>query len=96
MTSATEKQKASLTKALTGWKDYDQDRPWLSHGIVTVLLDRNGEWHAQFDMTKWQANLAQKGRKTWSKAEALEFEKCLASAFRVLSSQLGQFRKRLN
>lgn len=61
-----------------------------------VLLDRTGEWHVQFDMTVWRANQPDPARLSWSKNEADAFEARLADSFKNLSSQLGQFRKRLS
>lgn len=94
--TGTEKQKAALAKALSDWRACDEHRPCFSHGVMTVLLDRTGEWHVQFDMTAWQSSLARPIRLTWSKVEAFEFEKRLTECFNSLSGQLGQFRKSLN
>lgn len=94
--AGTERQKAGLASALASWKECDERRPCLSHGMTTVLLDRNGEWHVQFDMTVWRANQPYPEKLSWSKNEAVAFEARLVDCFKILSSQLGQFKKRLS
>ena len=93
---ATDAQKAALVSALSGWRSLDVRRPFFSHGIATELIDRNGQWHVQFDFIAVQKSMPQAQRLNWSQDEAARFEDNLHRAFSTLSSQLGQFRKRIN
>jgi hypothetical protein len=92
---ATEKQSKALLAALDVWPGLEGKRTFLAHGIATVLLDKHGSWQARFDFTSYRPN--KRERLSWicSKGDALEFEALLEQAFKALSAQLGQFRKRL-
>ena len=92
---ATEKQSKALLAALDAWPGLEGKRTFLAHGITTVLLDRHGSWQARFDVTNYRPNKRERLNWTCSKDEALEFEALLEQAFKALSAQLGQFRKRL-
>jgi hypothetical protein len=93
---ATDPQKAALVSALSDWRSLDANRPFFSHGIATELTDRTGQWHVQLDFVAVRKGMAEAQRLTLSQTEAIVFEDRLHHAFSALSSQLGQFRKRLN
>jgi N-acetylglutamate synthase-like GNAT family acetyltransferase len=90
----TEKQSTGLLLALERWSGINAQRAYLAHGVATVLLDRQGAWHAQFDFVRYQGKRREPQRWALSKNEALQFEAELEQAFMVLSAQLGHFRKR--
>ena len=92
---ATEKQSTGLLLALERWSSINAKRAYLAHGVTTVLLDRHGDWHVQFDFIRYHAKRRDAERWACSKEEALQFEAALAEAFKALSAQLGHFRKRL-
>jgi hypothetical protein len=85
-------QKARET-ALSSWGKLDVMRPFLSHGILTELVGRTGDWHLQLDFIAVKKGKCEEQRLNWSKAEALDFEESLKKAFNALSNQLGQLRK---
>jgi hypothetical protein len=93
-TGATEKQSSALLLALERWSLINAHRAYLAHGVATVLLDRQGEWHVQFDFVRYQSKRRDQQRWPLSKDEALQFEAELEQAFKAISAQLGQFRKR--
>lgn len=91
---ATEAQKSALVAAISCWRAVDVKRPYFSHGIVTELIDRTGQWHVQIDFIAVKKGVLEPQRMILSQPEALEFEERLHSAFSKFSSQLGQLRKR--
>ncbi len=93
--NATDAQRAALVKAIALWRRHDEKRPFFSHGVFAELLDRNEQWHVQIDFVTVQKGVCKPRRMNLSKAEAEEFEKGLQEAFKALSGQLGQLRKRL-
>ncbi len=90
---ATTAQHQARQKALDSWRELDVMRPFFSHGILTELIGRTGEWHLQFDFIAIRKGKAEVQRLNWSKAEALAFEERLLAAFKALTNQLGQLRK---
>ncbi len=93
--STTCAQKAALISALSDWRSLDVKRPFFSHGIMTELTCRTGQWHVQLDFIAIRKGVSEPQRLNWSKLEALEFEERLHTAFKAMASQLGQLRKRL-
>ena len=93
--TATEKQKQSLQSSLDSWLASNTKRAFLAHGVTTVLLDRHGDWHAQFDFVRYQGKQRQAERWSCSKHEAWDYERLLERSLILLSSQLGHFRKRI-
>ena len=88
----TGKQRKSLDSALKAWEAVDARRKLFAHGVATPLLDKQGSWHIRFDFIVFpQAELVQW---TASRAEANEFESDLTTAFKALSTELGQLKKR--
>ncbi len=92
---ATDAQRAGLKSALSAWRFLDVKRPFFSHGIVTELTGRAGQWHVQLDFIAVRKGVSEAQRLNLSKSEALAFEEQLHAAFKALSSHLGQLRKRL-
>jgi hypothetical protein len=92
---ATEKQSKALLAALDAWPVLESKRTYLAHGVSTALLDKHGAWQARFDFTGYRPNKCERLSWTCSKQEALEFESQLEREFKLLSGQLGHFRKRL-
>lgn len=91
---ATEKQRNALRRALDAWERVEPQRAYFAHGVAKVLLDKQGNWHAQFNFTKYQAKSREPQRWNCSKREAEQFETDLEQGFKDLSAQLGHFRKR--
>lgn len=91
----TNKQVSALTSALQMWQDVEAKRQFLAHGVVTVATDAQGKWVALLDVRVFRSSIAKADRLTLKQSEAEEFAKELANAFKSLSGQLGQFRKRL-
>jgi hypothetical protein len=94
-TQATAKQSKTLLSSLDAWLAVEGRRAFFAHGVVTALLDRHGAWHAKLDFTKYQASKRERQSWTCDRQEALQFEADLEREFKQLSTQLGQFRKRL-
>lgn len=92
---ATEALRTAIQAAIRGWRLYDEERPFFSHGVAIELVDRLSRWHVQVDYIAVQKGVGEPRRRTWSKAEAEGFEKGLHQAFSALSGQLGQLRKRM-
>lgn len=92
---STESQKNALVSALSSWRKHDEKRPYFSHGIMTELIDRTGQWHVRVDFIAVQKGACEPRRMMMSKSEAEEFEAGLHAAFKSLSGQLGQLRKRI-
>jgi hypothetical protein len=91
----TSKQEQALQNALAQWRELEPKRAFLAHGEVLALIDPQGHWDARFDLTRYKGNEPSHERWTLSSDEAQEFEDRLADRFRIMSSQLGQLRKRL-
>lgn len=89
----TPAQQQARQTALASWRALDVMRPFFSHGILTELVGRTGEWHLQLDFIAIRKGKCEVQRLNWSKAEALEFEERLHTAFKALTNQLGQLRK---
>lgn len=92
--AATEKQKLALRTCLESWHEIHAKRAFLAHGVTTVLLDRHGDWHAQFDFVRYQGKQRQAERWCLSKHEAWDYEGRLKRGLALLATELGQFRKR--
>lgn len=92
---ATDAQKAALDHSIVSWRQYDEKRPYFSHGVFTELLDRQGRWHVQMDFATVQKGIPEPRRMSLSKAEAEDLEKGIHEAFKGLARELGQLRKRL-
>ena len=92
---ATESQNRAMTAALLLWQQHDEKRPFFSHGITTELIDRTGQWHVQIDFIVVQKSACEPRRMILSKTEAIQFEEGLHAAFKAMSNQLGQLRKRV-
>lgn len=90
---ATPAQQQARRNALSSWRELDVMRPFLSHGILTELVGRTGEWHLQLDFIAVRKGKGEGQRLNWSKAEAHAFEERLHAAFKALTNQLGQLRK---
>jgi hypothetical protein len=90
---ATPAQQQARRNALASWRELDVMRPFFSHGILTELIGRTGEWHLQLDFIAVRKGKGEGQRLNWSKAEALAFEERLQAAFKALTNQLGQLRK---
>jgi hypothetical protein len=93
--TANEKRSKALLDALAAWQCVDAKRAFLAHGVSTVLLDRHGAWHVQLDFTRYQSKRRDRERWSLSELEAAQFEDDLEQKFKLLSTQLGQFRKGL-
>jgi len=93
---ATPKQKQAVQAALEAWADVESRRASFAHGVAIALLDKNGTWHVQLDFVAYRSNRADPCRWNLSRSEAESFEARLAEAFKQLSSQLGQVKKRLS
>jgi hypothetical protein len=91
---ATGAQQKGLQDALIAWRELDVLRPFFSHGIVTEMIGRTGQWHIQLDFIAVKKGQCQPQRLNWSNAEALEFEERLYGTFKRLTNQLGLLRKR--
>ncbi|HWK41069.1 MAG TPA: hypothetical protein VNR60_03980 [Croceibacterium sp.] len=94
--NATKRQQKIALQALNDWQKVEVRRPYFSHGVVTVLIERNSDWHVRLDFTKYQGKTREPQSWSCSVVEAQQFEAELECAFKNLSSQLGQFRKRLS
>ena len=90
---ATAAQQSARHTAIASWRALDVMRPFLSHGILTELVGRTGEWQLQLDFIAVRKGKSEVQRLNWSKAESLEFEEKLQAAFKALTNQLGQLRK---
>jgi hypothetical protein len=91
---ATGKQRQAFDAARTAWKEVDAKRAYLAHGVATPLLDKNGAWQVRLDFTDYRGSKLERRQWTASRSEAYDFEARLASAFKLMSAQLGQLRKR--
>ena len=92
---ATDKQKSALSKALKSWQSLEQNRQYLAHGVATIAVDQKGAWIAIYDLKTYRSNVGKEERWAVKQSEAEEFSSQLGQAFKLLSGQLGQFRKRI-
>ncbi len=92
----TEAQEKGLQSALLAWRDLDTKRPFFSHGVVTELVGRTGQWHVQLDFLAVRKGQCEAKRLNWSGEEAAAFEVKLHAAFKGLTNQLGQLRRRIS
>jgi hypothetical protein len=90
------KANTAVESAFAEWQLLDDARAYLAHGVVTVTLDQRGDWFAIFDMTVFRANEAKSQRWALSSCEAKRHADRLDQAWKVLSAQLGQVRKKLS
>jgi hypothetical protein len=93
--TGTKCQKNALSAAVSEWRERDKRRPFFSHGVTTELLDREGVWHVQLDFEAVQKGVCVAQRLNLSKSEALQFQDSLHAAFKALTRELGQLRKRM-
>lgn len=91
----TEKQHKALLFALESWQRVECKRVYLAHGVLTVLLDRQADWHVQLDFTRYLTKSREPQRWNCSRREAEQFEAELEKGFKDMSAQLGHLRKRL-
>lgn len=92
--SATKKQEQALGTAITEWIHVEERRPYLAHGVTTQFIDTRDRWAVFIDMVVFRKNIATKQRWALTENEAIEFKENLLNAYKSLSSQLGQFKKR--
>ena len=93
--SSTDKQRSAFSNALESWRNIELSRQYLAHGVATVAVDNKGGWIAIFDLKTYRSNLGKDERWTVKQYEAEKFTQQLDAAFKTLSGQLGQFRKRV-
>lgn len=92
----TGKALKAVKNALDLWLQLDSQRAFLAHGVVQVALDQKGQWVAIFDMVVFRANIATSQRWAVTALEAKEHTERLETAWKSLSAQLGQVRKRVS
>ncbi|MEO6040698.1 MAG: hypothetical protein ABIP41_02245 [Croceibacterium sp.] len=92
--TATASQQQAARDAIGNWKDAENKRAFIAHGISTPLLDRNGYWYVHLDFVAYRGSRCEARRWSVSGSEAVEFEASLTEAFKGLATQLGQVRKR--
>lgn len=94
-TESTEKQAKAFKQAIECWQKVEGHRHFLAHGVASVSFNEKGEWTALFDVTSFRGNKPNDERLAIRQDEAENFLGKVQQAFQNLSSQLGQFRKRL-
>jgi len=92
---ATPRQAAALRKTLERWRELETKRPFLAHGVVTELIDRQGKWWAKLDIIVCEKAEPNPVRWTASQNEAADFETELRDGFAQLKGQLGHLQTRL-
>jgi hypothetical protein len=91
----TKKQAEALGAATNNWRELCAERAYFSHGVVTELITRRGEWHARLDFAAFKAKQATPQRRVWSRTEADTLQAELQMGFEALSRELGHVRSRL-
>ena len=66
-----------------------------AHGVAFEAHDTSGEWVVLLDTKVYSAKQKEQRRWTVTQDEAVQFQAELTDAFKALSSQAGQFRRRL-
>ncbi|MEL1251847.1 hypothetical protein [Aurantiacibacter gilvus] len=89
------KLKRGLNNAIAEWKEVEQNRFYLAHGIMRVSLDRERQWVLLIDARVYRSNEGTDYRWPLLEKEALDFMDRLQAAFENLSSRLGNLREHL-
>jgi hypothetical protein len=87
--SLTERQRNAISSALDDWRNREQERTFLAHGVVAAGLQRNSEWFAIFDVRVFRNGIAEQRRWAVSRAEADDFAVALKSAADKLAQSCG-------
>ena len=93
--NGTLKEVAALTNAIDRWRLVEEKRLFLAHGVSLEARDKSGEWVVLLDTKVYSAKQKEQRRWTVTQDEAVQFQAELTDAFKALSSQAGQFRRRL-
>jgi len=92
----TPKQVRAFSNALELWREVEVRRQYLAHGVASVSHDNRRNWIVMFDMVSHRSNTREPLRWAVKQEEAEQFLANLEQAFKQLSAQLGNFRKRLS
>ena len=84
-----------LKAALDAFREHDDVRTILCHGVAQVAIDRRGEWIVVLRCTSCRSGSAEQIVRTFTVAQAAEVFAEIQHDAQVLSSLLGQLRKSL-